>query len=71
MQRAGTLAVAEATTAAAITSRSQHRRRRQRLRPPASPTIDYDELQRLGELHTNGTLTDEEFAAAKAKVLGT
>jgi hypothetical protein len=37
----------------------------------ASPTIDYDELQRLGELHTNGTLTDEEFAAAKAKILGT
>jgi len=36
----------------------------------ASPTIDYDELQRLGELHANGTLTDEEFAAAKAKILG-
>jgi hypothetical protein len=38
---------------------------------PATPAIDYDELQRLGELHTNGTLTDEEFAAAKAKILGT
>ena len=37
----------------------------------ASPTIDYDELQRLGELHANGTLTNEEFAAAKAKILGT
>ena len=37
----------------------------------ASPTIDYDQLQRLGELHANGTLTDEEFAAAKAKILGT
>jgi hypothetical protein len=36
----------------------------------ASPTVDYDELQRLGELHANGTLTDEEFAAAKAKMLG-
>jgi protein arginine N-methyltransferase 1 len=35
-----------------------------------SPTMDYDELQRLGELHANGTLTDEEFAAAKAKILG-
>jgi hypothetical protein len=33
--------------------------------------MDYDELQRLGELHSNGTLTDEEFAAAKAKILGT
>jgi hypothetical protein len=37
----------------------------------AAPTMDYDELQRLGELHDNGTLTDEEFAAAKAKILGT
>ena len=37
----------------------------------ASPTFDYDELNRLGELHANGTLTDEEFAAAKAKILGT
>ena len=36
-----------------------------------APTMDYDELERLGELHANGTLTDEEFAAAKAKILGT
>ena len=36
----------------------------------ASPSLDYDELERLGELHANGTLTDEEFAAAKAKILG-
>ena len=26
-------------------------------------------LQQLGELHTAGILSDEEFAAAKAKVL--
>jgi len=40
---------------------------------PAQPseTFDYDELQRLGQLHADGTLTDEEFAAAKAKILGT
>ena len=39
---------------------------------PAEPSgaIDYDELKQLGELHANGTLTDEEFAAAKAKILG-
>jgi putative oligomerization/nucleic acid binding protein len=36
-----------------------------------SPAIDYDELKQLGELHASGTLTDEEFAAAKAKILGT
>ena len=35
-----------------------------------SQGIDYDELKQLGELHANGTLTDEEFAAAKAKILG-
>jgi hypothetical protein len=28
-----------------------------------------DELERLGELKTKGLLTDEEFAAAKAKLL--
>ncbi len=40
---------------------------------PAAPSgaIDYDELKQLGDLHANGTLTDEEFAAAKAKILGT
>ena len=27
------------------------------------------ELSRLAELHSNGTLTDEEYASAKAKVL--
>ncbi len=27
------------------------------------------ELKRLGELHTSGVLTDEEFTAAKAKIL--
>ena len=32
--------------------------------------IDYDELEQLGKLHADGTLTDEEFAAAKAKILG-
>jgi len=28
------------------------------------------ELQNLAQLHTQGVLTDEEFAAAKSKVLG-
>ena len=37
----------------------------------ASSGIDYDELEQLGKLHADGTLTDEEFAAAKAKILGT
>ena len=40
---------------------------------PASTGITQDsmaELERLGKLHSDGILTDEEFAAAKAKVLG-
>jgi hypothetical protein len=28
------------------------------------------QLKDLGELHTQGILTDEEFAAQKAKILG-
>jgi Short C-terminal domain len=34
---------------------------------PADPA---DELEHLAQLHTSGVLTDDEFASAKAKVLG-
>jgi len=30
----------------------------------------YEALAKLGQLHEQGILTDEEFAAAKAKILG-
>jgi len=30
---------------------------------------DLDEIKKLAELHESGALTDEEFAAAKAKLL--
>ena len=39
---------------------------------PATPSTAADPLSALkdlGELHQNGLLTDDEFAAAKAKVL--
>ena len=36
--------------------------------PPADPA---DEIEHLAQLHSSGALTDEEFAAAKAKTLGT
>ena len=36
--------------------------------PPADPA---DEIEHLAQLHTSGALTDEEFASAKAKILGT
>jgi hypothetical protein len=32
--------------------------------------IDMDQLKQLGDLHSSGVLSDEEFAAAKAKLLG-
>ena len=36
---------------------------------PASTTAD--ELQKLSDLHNAGKLTDEEFATAKSKLIGT
>jgi len=38
---------------------------------PAAPAPDpLAQLKQLGDLHTQGILTDEEFAAQKAKILG-
>ncbi len=38
---------------------------------PAAPAADpIAQLKELGELHASGVLTDEEFAAQKAKILG-
>jgi hypothetical protein len=39
---------------------------------PAEPTVDEttEKLQQLASLHAQGILSDEEFAAAKAKALG-
>ncbi len=34
---------------------------------PADPA---DQIEHLAQLHSSGALSDEEFAAAKAKVLG-
>ena len=43
--------------------------------PPPAPAPDADDsdvakLQQLAQLHSQGVLSDDEFAAAKAKVLG-
>jgi hypothetical protein len=39
--------------------------------PPTAPAADpVEQLKQLGELHAQGVLTDEEFAAQKAKLLG-
>ena len=42
--------------------------------PPAQAPAEDDmfaQLQRLAQLHDQGILTDEEFAASKARILGT
>ncbi|HEY3672290.1 MAG TPA: SHOCT domain-containing protein [Acidimicrobiia bacterium] len=43
--------------------------------PPAAPAAPSEDdqlaqLEKLGDLHTKGILTDEEFAAKKAQILG-
>jgi hypothetical protein len=35
---------------------------------PADPTVE--KINQLAQLHASGALTDEEFAAAKARALG-
>lgn len=38
--------------------------------PPAQPAVDpIVQLQKLGQLHEQGVLTDEEFAIQKSKIL--
>jgi hypothetical protein len=38
--------------------------------PAAAPADPIAQLKELGELHQSGVLTDEEFTAQKAKLLG-
>jgi len=38
--------------------------------PPAQEVDPIERLKELGQLHESGVLTDQEFAEAKAKVLG-
>ena len=42
----------------------------QQYAPPPEEEDATAQLQKLAALHTQGVLTDEEFAAAKAKILG-
>jgi membrane protease subunit (stomatin/prohibitin family) len=70
-----------AGTATAVSGRVQRRQAakydqedaqqyEQQAPPPAAEDDSSAQLQNLAELHTQGVLTDEEFAAAKAKLLG-
>ena len=70
-----------AGTATAVSGRVAHRQAArygeqdaqqyaQEAAPPPQEEDDAAQLQNLAQLHNQGVLTDEEFAAAKAKILG-
>ena len=40
-------------------------------RPPPAQIPRRTEIEHLAQLHTSGALSDDEFASAKAKILGT
>ena len=48
----------------------QYAQQQQQAAPPEPEEDDTTKLQNLAQLHTQGVLTDDEFAAAKAKLLG-
>jgi hypothetical protein len=70
-----------AGTATAVSGRVQRRQAgrweeedaqqyEQQAPPPQAEDDATAQLQKLANLHAQGVLTDEEFAAAKAKILG-
>jgi hypothetical protein len=71
-----------AGTAAGVAGRVQHRQQQRWAQqesdegqavapaPAAGGEDTMAQLKELGELHASGVLTDEEFAAQKAKLLG-
>jgi hypothetical protein len=60
-----------ADTRARMTDWWESRRTPSESPPPAAPAVDVSSrLVSLAELHANGKLTDEEYTAAKAQVLG-
>ena len=50
--------------------RSRHPRRGRPAAPEAGGSSIVDQLNQLAGLHQQGVLTDDEFAAAKAKLIG-
>lgn len=71
-----------AGTASAVGGRVQHRQQEKYAAqeqpqpvqnveaPPAAAEDDVAQLEQLADLHAKGILTDEEFAAKKAQILG-
>jgi len=68
---AGTAHVASKHAAANQQAADQAAYAQQSAAQPAAEAEDpYEALKKLGDLHEQGILTDEEFAAQKAKILG-
>jgi hypothetical protein len=64
----------EAYSEAQDAAYAEHAQRVQAAAPPAAPAAQEDtisQLERLGALKSQGILTEEEFEAQKAKLLGT
>jgi membrane protease subunit (stomatin/prohibitin family) len=57
----------------AAQEQQQYEQQQQQMAPPAAAAPaaadPMEKLKELGQLHESGVLTDEEFAAAKAKIL--
>jgi membrane protease subunit (stomatin/prohibitin family) len=79
--RMATRTAVVAGTATAVSGRVQRRQAakyqqedaqqyQQEAPPPEAEDDAAAQLQNLAQLHSQGVLTDEEFAAAKAKILG-
>jgi hypothetical protein len=69
----GTAVVAGTASAVAKRSAASQQAASQQAAPPppaAEAEDPYAKLAQLGALHEQGVLTDEEFAAEKAKLLG-
>jgi len=65
------LRLATGAATAGIAYKAGQRRAEQDAEQAASaPTDTIAELERLARLHESGALTDDEFAAAKARALG-
>jgi hypothetical protein len=72
MRRRPLLRAAAIGGGAYYAGKQRQRRRQSNAVPPAAmPAVDsVTQLERLGRLRDRGLLTDEEFAAQKAKLLG-
>jgi hypothetical protein len=74
---AGTATAVSGRVARRQAARYDDQQPQQAAPPPEAPQAaapaesdDAAKLQELAQLHANGVLTDEEFAASKAKILG-